>query len=164
MRKLLAGLAIVGLIGGAGALQFTATPPAVASSAATRATGSITGKVVDSSGNPVAGAVVRIMRIPGQGGPGGHHGRPRGRWQRPTPGKTNWHVMVFGITATADDGTFTANNAPVGRYRIFVMDRGVGVGHVRRPVAVTDGGDANAGTITLQPRGQHHGRRPKRRH
>lgn len=161
MRKILAGLAIIGLIGGAGALQFTATPPAVASSAVPQATGSISGKVVDSSGNPVAGAIVRIMRIPGRGGPGGHRGGPRGRWQKPTPGKTNWHVMVFGVTATADDGTFTANNAPVGRYRIFVMDRGVGFGHVRRPVTVTDGGNANAGTITLQqrrhggPRGPH---------
>jgi hypothetical protein len=151
MRKLLAGLAIVGLIAGAGALQFTSTPTAVASATAPQATGSISGKVVDVNGNPVAGAVVRIMRIP-KAGPGHHRGWRRGRWQKPTPGKTNWHVMVFGVTATSDDGTFTANNAPVGRYRIFVMDRGVGFGHSRKPVVVSDGGNANAGTIILQQR------------
>ncbi len=162
MRKLLAGLAIVGLIGGAGSLQFAATPSAVASVMAPHATGSISGKVVDSNGNPVAGAIVRIMRIPGSGG---HRRRGRGRWQKPTPGKTNWHVMVFGVTATADDGTFTANNAPVGRYRIFVMERGVGVGHMRKPVPVTNGGNANAGTITLRQRGGpggRHGRHGRR--
>jgi hypothetical protein len=148
MRKILAGLAIVGLIGGAGALQVSLTPPAAAQMTVPKATGSISGKVVDSSGNPVSGAIVRIMRIPGRGGPGG-----RGRWHKPTPGKTNWHVMVFGVTATADDGTFTANNAPVGRYRIVVMERGVGFGRVRRPVSVTAGANADAGTITLHQRG-----------
>lgn len=160
MRKLLAGLAIVGLVAGAGALPFTGTSPAVASPAAPQATGSISGKVVDASGNPVAGAIVRVMRIPGSGHPGHHRGRPRGRWQKPTPGKTNWHVMVFGVTATADDGTFTVNNAPVGRYRIVAVERGVGFGHTRRPVAVTNAGDANAGTITLQAR--RHGKRHRR--
>lgn len=156
MRKFLAGLAIIGLIGGAGALQFSATPPAVAHSMTPHATGSISGKVVDSSGNPVAGSIVRIMRLPGRGGHGRH--MRRGRWQKPTPGKTQWHVMVFGVTATADDGTFTANNAPVGRYRIMVMDRGVGFGRTRRPISVTAGANADAGTISLRQRGHggHH--------
>jgi hypothetical protein len=158
MRKFLMGLALVGLIGGAGALQFSATPSAAALASIPKATGSISGKVVDSSGNPVAGAMVRIMRIPGRGGPMG-----RGRWQKPTPGKTNWHVMVFGVTATADDGTFTANNAPVGRYRIFVMDRGVGFGRTRKPVSVTAGANADAGTITLHQRGPGGPGGPRRR-
>ena len=159
MRKFLAGLVIVGLIGGAGALQFSATPPAAAHSISPHATGSISGKVVDSSGNPVAGAVVRMVRLPGRGGHGRH--MRRGRWHKPTPGVTEWHKLIFGVTATADDGTFTANKVPVGRYRIMVMDRGVGFGHSRRLISVTPGANADAGTITLRQRG-HGGHRRRR--
>ncbi len=152
MRKLIAALAVVGLFSGVGALQFGNVSIARAAESQAAPTGSISGKVVDSNGNPVSGAMVRIMRIP-------NGGRPmRGRWQKPQPGKTNWHKMVFGITATADDGTFTANNAPVGRYRIMVMERGVGFGHTGKPLTVSAGANADAGTITL------HQRRPGRHH
>lgn len=45
-------------------------------------TGTITGKVVDASGNPVGGVIVRVMRLPkgvnlpSGGGPGGGPGGP----------------------------------------------------------------------------------------
>ena len=120
------------------------------------ATGSITGKVVDSSGNPVGGAMIRLMMLPKwmAGGKGHHHKRP----PQPQPGQTIWHHMTFGVTRTADDGTFTVNNAPVGTYRIMAMDRHVGFGRTRRPITVSVGQDASAGTITLhQGRHMRHG-------
>ena len=154
MRKYVVALLAV-LLGGA--IALVAPQLVQAQTAAGRgATGTLTGKVVDSSGNPVSGAIVRVMRIPGSAWH--RHGRP----QRPQPGKTIWHNSVFGITKTADDGTFTVNNAPVGKYRVFVFARGVGFGHTRRPVAVASGGTANAGTITLQKRGSRRGPRPRR--
>ena len=134
--------------------------PAVAQTATTAeapaATGTITGKVVDSTGNPVGGATVRLMMLPKwmRGGANGRRHRP----QPPQPGQTVWHHMTFGVTRTADDGTFTVNNAPVGSYRIMAMDRGVGFGHIRRPIAVSVGQDTSAGTITL-----HQGRQQRRR-
>ncbi|MGC8624801.1 MAG: carboxypeptidase-like regulatory domain-containing protein [Phycisphaerae bacterium] len=154
MRKLVVALLAV-LLGGAMALavpQLVQARPA----GGTGPTGTLTGKVVDSSGNPVSGAIVRVMRIPGSAGH--RHGRP----QRPQPGQTIWHKNVFGVTKTADDGTFTVNNAPVGKYRVFVFDRGVGFGHIKRPVAVASGGTANAGTITLQKARRGRGRPPRR--
>ncbi len=127
-----------------------------ANAAAPAATGTITGKVVDSSGNPVGGATVRLMMVP-KWMAGGRNGR-RHRPQQPQPGQTIWHHMTFGVTRTADDGTFTVNNAPVGAYRVMAMDRGVGFGRSRHPITVSVGQDASVGTITL-----HQGRQMRRR-
>ena len=158
MRKLMVALLAVLLLG---AIAPVVTQVARAQVAASPdQTGTLTGKVVDSSGNPVSGAIVRLMRMPGR--PMRHHGAVKPNQVQ--PGQTVWikHRMVVGITKTADDGTFTVNNAPVGKYRIIVFDRGVGMGRVQRPVTVASGTTADAGTITLQKghwgRGGHHGR------
>ena len=151
-------LALVLTMGlGVAASQIVSAQTAIAAPN-TVATGSITGKVVDASGNPVGGAIVHLMKLP-KGMMGGRHGR-HGHGKRPAqpqPGQTIWHHTTFGVTKTADDGTFTVSNAPVGLYRIMAMDRGVGFGHVRRPVKVGVGKDTSAGTITL-----HKGRKMKR--
>ncbi len=128
--------AVVLLAGFAAAVR--ADPPVAA------ATGSITGKVVDSSGSAVAGAIVRLALLPGNM----HRGRPR--WHRPQPGRTVWHHITFGVTVTAGNGTFTVNNAPVGRYRVMAFRRGVGHGQLRRPIVVSVGQNVDAGSITLR--------------
>ncbi len=144
-------LAMAGVL----ALAFSLALAANVQARSHAGTGTITGKVVDSSGQPVAGAFVRLMLLPPRMN---HHGRHHGR--RPggiEPGQTVWHTNVFGVTKTADDGTFTVNNARAGMYRIVAMKRGVGFGHLRRPVKVS-GQSVSAGTITL------HMGKPRRGH
>ena len=146
MRKFVVALLAVLLVGAIAPIIPQAAQAQVATS--TDQTGTLTGKVVDANGNPVSGAMVNVMLIPNNGP------RQRGRMKpnQVQPGQTVWikRTMVRGITKTADDGTFTINNAPVGRYRIFVFDRGVGFGHVQKPVSVASGATGDAGTITLQ--------------
>ncbi len=114
-------------------------------------TGSITGKVVDSQGHAVAGAMVRLIKIPRNVS---RH-KPLGRVIKDLqPGQTIW--AITGITRTADDGTFTVNNAPAGRYRILTMLRGVGRGRLRKVIHVSSGESTDVGTIVL-----HSGRRGK---
>ena len=134
------------------ALAFSLALVANAQARPHAGSGTTTGKVVDSSGQPVAGAFVRIMMVPHRWK---HHGRRPGRLE---PGQTVWHKNVFGVTKTADDGTFTVNNARPGTYRIVAMKRGVGFGHLRRPVKVSNGSTpVSAGTITLHMGKPHHG-------
>jgi hypothetical protein len=109
-------------------------------------TGTITGKAVDSNGNAVGGAIVRVARL----GKSGTQG-PGGFFPRTKAGHTVWQVT--GFTKTAADGTFTISNAPAGKYQILVMDRGVGFGRDRHPVVVTAGASVDAGTITLHQGG-----------
>ena len=158
MRKFVVALLAVLLVGAIAPIVPQAARAHVIASAGQ--TGTLAGKVVDANGNPVSGAMVNVMRIPNNGP------RRRGRMKpnQVQPGQTVWikRTMVRGITKTADDGTFTINNAPIGKYRIFVFDRGVGFGHVRRPVAVASGATADAGTITLQ-KGRPGRRGPPRR-
>ena len=157
MRKLMVALLAVLLLG---AIAPVVTQVARAQVAASPdQTGTLTGKVVDSNGNPVSGAMVNVMLILNNGP------RQRGRVKpdQVQPGQTVWikRNMVRGITKTADDGTFTVNNAPVGKYHIFVFDRGVGMGRVKKPVTVASGTTGDAGTITLQKgRRGRGGRRP----
>ncbi len=121
-------------------------------------TGIIIGKVVDAHGNPVSGAVVRVMRMPkgANFSPGGSPGGPNGPGpRRPikvNPGQSVWikHTLVMGITKTRTNGTFVLNKAPIGRYSVIAMKRCEGFGHVNKPVVVKSGVTAVAGTITLQ--------------
>ncbi len=141
-------LALIGAIS-VGLISSTSVSRAADSSANT---GSITGKVVDASGNAVGGAMVRLIEIPAGMQQEKHHGRHH-RAPNLQPGQTRW--MTVGMTITADDGTFTANHAPAGKYRIMVFSRGAGHGFVHKPVEVTAGGTADAGTITLKNGGRH---------
>jgi len=139
MRKHLFALAAVVLVGAAAPLipQMAHGQDAVAAAK----TGTITGKVVDSSGNPAGGAIVRVARISKSGGHGGWFPQPKA-------GQTIWQIT--GFTKTAADGTFSLQNAPAGKYQIMVIDRGVGFGRAQKPVSVSAGGTVNAGTITLR--------------
>ncbi|HTV47668.1 MAG TPA: carboxypeptidase-like regulatory domain-containing protein [Phycisphaerae bacterium] len=92
------------------------------------ATGTITGTVVDANGNPVAGAKVMAKltkRVAGA-------------------------AKIPAVT-TADDGTFTINNVPDGKYSITVKDKTAGKGKADKPVTITNGSTEDAGTITLTP-------------
>ena len=169
------GIALAGVI--AMALPAMASTSHAADSGKT---GTVTGKVVDSNGNPVGGAMVRVMRLPkgavmppdggpggprgpggpgGFGGPGGGPGGPRGPGG-PGPqghikvkaGQSVWikHMLIMGVTKTAADGTFTLKNAPVGKYAVVAMKRRDGFGHSNKPLVVKPGTTANAGTLTLR--------------
>lgn len=144
------------------ALGLVTVSPGLLRADPTAATGSITGKVVDSSGNAVGGAMVRIMLIPPhmmKHHGGMKHGMKHGGMKGMEPGQTIWHTMVFGMTKTADDGTFTVNNAQPGKYRIMAFSRGVGHGGIRKPVTVSADSSTpvDAGTITLhQPKPKKH--------
>jgi hypothetical protein len=146
MRKILVAFLAVLLTGAVAPMVTQVASAQVAASP--DQTGTLTGKVVDANGNPVSGAMVNVMLIPNKG----QWQRGRTKPNQVQPGQTVWikRTMVRGITKTADDGTFTINNAPVGKYRIFVFDRGVGMGRVQKPVAVASGTTGDAGTITLQ--------------
>lgn len=142
MRKHLLAFAAVVLVGAAAPLipELAHGQNAVAASK----TGTITGKVVDSSGNAASGAIVRVARVSkGQG--------RRGWFPHPKAGQTIWQVT--GFAKTASDGTFSITNAPAGKYQILIIDRGVGFGRSRKPVTVSAGGTADAGTITLHQGG-----------
>lgn len=143
MRQYILGLAAVLLVGAAVPIipQMVQGQDAVS---ATK-TGTINGKVVDSSGNAASGAIVRVARVSKASG-------GRGGWfPQPKAGQTIWQIT--GFAKTAADGTFSVQNAPAGKYQIMVIDRGVGFGRVRKPVTVSAGGTVDVGTITLHQGG-----------
>jgi len=107
-------------------------------------TGTITGKAVDSSGDAVGGAIVRVARVSKASGGGGWSPNPK-------VGQTIWQIT--GFAKTAADGSFSIENAPAGTYRIIVIDRGVGFGRASKPVNVSAGATVDAGTITLHQGG-----------
>ena len=165
----------------AGVIAVALPAVAIAGHAAdTGKAGTISGKVVDRNGNPVGGAIVRVMRLPkgagmppgggpgggpGNGGPGGPggpggFGGPGGGPGGPGPqghikvkaGQSVWikHMLILGVTKTAADGTFTLTNAPAGKYAVMAMKRREGFGHSNKPLVVKAGRAVDAGTITLR--------------
>ncbi|HMD54027.1 MAG TPA: carboxypeptidase-like regulatory domain-containing protein [Phycisphaerae bacterium] len=123
MQKVLSYLLVLALFAGLAVI----TPSLIRADDSTTATGTITGKVIDASGNPVPGAKVSARltkRVAGA---------PR-------------------LTATtADDGTFAINDVPAGSYNIMVRDKTAGKGKSDTAVKVAAGATADAGTITLTP-------------
>ncbi len=147
MRKFVAVLLAV-VLGGAIALAVPQLVQAQAAGA-TDQTGTVTGKAVDSSGNPVGGAIVRIMRIPKHP----QHANMKEVFQAKTVWVKN-HSLV-GITSTIADGTFTITNAPVGKYRISIFAAGVGHSWLNKPIVVRANATKDVGTFTLQKNRPH---------
>jgi Carboxypeptidase regulatory-like domain len=124
MYKLLSGLLVLALLTGI-ALISPSLSRADDTTPATPPTGSITGTVVDSSGTPVSGVKVTARLVKKV------TGAPK-------------------LTATtADDGTFTINNVPDGKYNVSVRDKTAGKGKADKPVIVVNGGTVAADTIKL---------------
>ena len=88
--------------------------------------GSVTGRVIDADGNAVAGA--KVMMVPADG--------------------MRRHRAL--TARTADDGSFTLDAVPVGRYVIAAMARGLGADRERIAVAADQATDVE---LQLQPWG-----------
>lgn len=100
----------------------------------------VSGTVVDSSGKPVAGAIVHVQFPPG--------------FKPPTtqPSHAAGHSTTKHAPITTDaNGHFTLPHVKVGKRTIVAMERGVGRGETS--VNVTASGVTNV-SITLVPRAQ----------
>lgn len=105
--------------------------------------GSISGKVVDADGNPVADAKVRVMAAPA-GKPKKDKNLEGG--DAPKPDKPAKPAAVAeGVTDA--NGAFTLENIPAGEYMIGAMAKGKG--NAKDKVTVTEGGTAEV-TLTLK--------------
>jgi hypothetical protein len=139
------GLAmVIGL--SSAALSRADDAPATATAPA-KATGTISGKVLDPDGKPVKGATVNAVAggaaAPARGQGGG------GRGARPAP---------LATTTTGDDGTYKLDAVPVGKVRVTAMLRGTGNGRSAADLDVTAGNDTKADDIKLVARAAGGGR------
>jgi hypothetical protein len=111
-------------------------------------TGTLSGKVVDKDGNPVAGARVAAVKAddlrPGRKAapkpPADGSAADAPATNRPTPVAT---------AETDQDGAFTLKDLPVGKYAVLANLRGAGRGRAKGPLEVTAGQNTDAGILTL---------------
>lgn len=109
------------------------TPPATAP----KELGSLTGTVVDSTGKPVAGAIVRLHHH--------HHAKATSTTQ---PGSTTKPAHpAFRETTTDANGNFTFANVHAGHHLVVARDKGVG--HAEAKVEIT-AGQAATTHLTLE--------------
>jgi len=140
-----------------------------------KATGTISGKVVDKDGKAVAGARVMALRPPepregdGPRGPraDGEGGKPRpqaeqggaGDGERKPPreggpgaeGGRRPMPKPLSEATTGADGTFVLKDVPVGKVGVVAHLRGVGVARSKAPVDVVEGKDTKVEDLVLQP-------------
>jgi hypothetical protein len=135
------GLAVVIGFSTQGLTRADDAPATASAPAAAKATGTISGKVVDSTGKAVSGATVNAYNaadMPAGGrGRGGNAGG-----QRPTAVST---------ATTADDGTYKLDAVPVGKILVTARLQGTGNGRSKE-LTVTEGKDTAAGDIKLAQR------------
>lgn len=103
--------------------------------------GSISGKVVDADGNPVAGAKVKVMAA----APAKPKKEKLEGGDAPKPDKPKPTPVAEGETDA--NGTFTLNDIPAGDYMVGAMAKGKGA--AKEKVTVTEGGTAEV-TLTLK--------------
>ena len=107
-----------------------------------KGTGTVTGRVVDADGKPVAGAHVRALA---PGALKGVHDR-----KSDGPAAPKEEPKVEAKADTGADGTFTLENVPAGKARIIAGLKGSGVGMLREPVLVKAGETEKVGDIQLK--------------
>lgn len=123
----------------------------------------ITGKVVDGEGAPVAGARVRAVDLPAEAIREGLH-----RFREGSPVLIEWRIFavvqfvidlppaaleLLGMLPIAEartesDGTFRVDGCPLGEVRLFVDKEGF-VSHFAGPIRTSGQGPHDAGTVIL---------------
>lgn len=115
-----------------------------AGDAAPAKVGSISGKVVDKDGAPVAGAtVVANFQKPKEK----DKEAPKTKADEPTtqPKKPAPHKVI-----TGEDGTFTIANLPEGKYTVVASKKNAGEGRVKDVVVTADKDTALESSIVLE--------------
>jgi len=105
-------------------------------------TGTITGRVVDSDGKPVANVHVRVFAI-------GALKDTKNRGQDKPTGNDTARAQPIAKAETGADGTFTLENVPAGKVRVIAGLRGTGIGMVKGPVEVNAGETTKVDDIIL---------------
>ncbi len=102
----------------------------------TRATGTLTGKVLDDKGQPAKGVNVAAL-VPGTLAARRNPANKPAADAPPTTEKSRMHPLAK--TTTADDGTYTLTDVPVGKVRVIAGKKGSGFGIARELVTVKAG-------------------------
>ncbi len=102
-----------------------------------KATGTVTGKVVDKDGKAVAGATVRAMAIPVEKAKKTAAEGDTGEKKAKDKGDKPREKALASVTSGAD-GTFSLT-VPAGKIRIVAIKPGIGMAHTTEPVVVTAG-------------------------
>jgi hypothetical protein len=139
-RIALGPVSILALVLAAG-LSFT-TATRADDAAPAKETGTITGRVVDSDGKPVANVHVRVFAI-------GAFKDMKNRGQDKPTGNDAARPQPIAKAETAADGTFALENVPVGKVRVIAGLRGTGIGMVKIPVEVNAGETTKVDDIIL---------------
>lgn len=137
--NLLSMLALTGVLAlGLASLSTRAADEAPAK----KAVGSISGKVVDKDGKPIAEATVRAHMK--------HEAAANPTADQPKEGKKPAPKFEkVAETKTAADGTFTLANVPEGKVRVVAWKKGFGEGVVKDVEVVADKETKLADPITL---------------
>jgi hypothetical protein len=124
-----------------------------------KATGTISGKVVDADGKAIKGATVVAVppRPAGEGrreggGGAGAEGRREGGGAGAAGGGDRKPPEPLAKAETAEDGTYKLQAVPVGKVNVRAMLQGVGGGRSQSPVEVTAGQDTKVDDIKLAKR------------
>ncbi|MGA3065459.1 MAG: carboxypeptidase-like regulatory domain-containing protein [Tepidisphaeraceae bacterium] len=113
----------------------------------TRPTGRITVHVIDQSGKPVPGALVRLISFRGM-----HRRNPISGNTDAPPANPTPHLRPAIATGQTDStGSYTFTNIPVGRYGVAARLKQVGRGHARVELSGGTGPLSASVTITLLP-------------
>ncbi len=113
-----------------------------------KATGSVSGKVLDADGKPVPSTQVTLRRPPKRGAPAGSDGI-RTRMMQDTPpgrGLPDRGLPIVAKTISAADGTYTFANVADGTYVVQAGSAPAGIGMKRVTV---DKGNAATADVSL---------------
>jgi hypothetical protein len=138
VMRLAAGLSMVALALTL-SLGLSSTARADDAKPDTKATGTVSGKVVDSEGKAVKGATVVAVK-PMERLAGGANGGGRANRQRPEP---------LAKAETGEDGTYKLENVPAGKVTVVARMQDVGFGRSASPVDVTGGQESKVDDIKL---------------
>ena len=116
------------------------------------AKGSVSGKVVDSTGAAVKGATVGIINPADMPAKPAKGDKPAKNADKPAAGRTGpLDKSVVPTVTTADDGTYKLADVPAGKYVVVAVAADKSRGKVN--VEVTAGQETKADDIKLAPRG-----------
>lgn len=126
---------------------MSASPVLQAADAPVKATGTITGKVLNEKGEPAKGVRVGALVAGTLANRKGAGGKAAGDT---TPAREKIKDEVLAKATTHDDGTYTLTDVPVGKVRIIAGGKGAGFGYSRELVEVKAGETVHAPEIKLR--------------